>query len=287
MTSDVYAGILSNVTGTFTLKLSGGFPDADDGDLSNRGDAARYLSIQTVLAACSPEVWSCNMSNTRSALAAAKSSSFLTGLEQPALQAVVGAAQIRRISAKHTVTSAGHRATHLFLVQSGQLRYYHLTKKGEVVLLALLVPGDVIGLVALLKAPSAYMASAEATSDCELLVWDRTVIRKLVSRHPVLGENGMQIALGYLRNYVRRHIGLVTKTAEERLAETLLKLGDQAGAVHPDGIEIHATNDQLGALADISPFTVSRVLGNWARAGTLSKGRGRVLVHAPEALMID
>ncbi len=226
------------------------------------------------------------MINSRSTLTAAKCSSFLTGLEQPATHAVLAAAGIRRIPAKHNIVTGGHRATHLFLVQRGQVHYYHLTEQGESVLLAWLVPGDVIGLVALLKSPSDYMATAEATSDCELLAWEHSVICKLVSRHPQLGENGLRIALGYLRNYVERHVGLATKTAEERLAETLVKLGERSGDVHPNGIEIHATNDQLGALADISPFTASRMLNNWVRAGVLSKGRGRVLLHAPEALMI-
>lgn len=226
------------------------------------------------------------MSNSRSAMAAARSSSLLTGLEPPATQAILAAAQIRRISARHNIITGGHRVTHLFLVKKGRIHYYHLTKQGESVLLAWLVPGDVIGLLALLGSPSAYMATAEATSDCELLAWECSVIRKLVSRHPLLGENGLRIALGYLRNYVERHIGLVTKTAEERLAETLLRLGDRSGEVHSDGIEIHATNDQLGALADISPFTASRVLRNWVRTGILSKQRGRVLLRAPEALMI-
>jgi CRP-like cAMP-binding protein len=227
------------------------------------------------------------MINSRSALAAARSSRFLTNLEQPATRAILAAAQIRRISAKHNITSGGHRATHLFLVQSGQVQYYHLTKQGESVLLAWLVPGGVIGLVTLLKSPSTYMATAEATSDCELLAWDHSVIRKLASRHPLLMENGLHIGLDYLRSYIQRHIGLVTKTAEERLAETLIRLGDESGEVRPDGIEIYATNDQLGGLADISPFTASRVLRKWVRGGILSKKRGRVLLHAPEALMID
>ena len=228
-----------------------------------------------------------NMSNSRSALAGARSSVLLTGLDEPAAQAILAEAQIRRISAKHNIISGGNRATHLFLVQSGQVHYYHLTKRGETVLLAWLLPGDVIGLVALLRNPSDYMATAEATSDCELLAWDHSVLRKLVSQHPLLGENGLQIALDYLRSYYQNHIGLATKTAEERLAETLLRLGDQTGQIHPDGIEIQATNDQLGALANISPFTASRLLTNWARSGIVSKGRGRVLLHAPEALMID
>jgi CRP-like cAMP-binding protein len=227
------------------------------------------------------------MINFRSTSPAARCSSFLKGPEEPATHAILAAARIRLISAKHNITSGGHRATHLFLVQSGQAHYYHLTKQGESVLLAWLMPGDVIGLGALLKSPSAYMATADATSDCELLAWEHSVIRKLVSQHPLLGENGLNIALGHLRSYVQRHIGLVTKTAEGRLAETLLRLGDQSCKINHDGIEIHASNEQLGALADISPFTTSRVLGKWARAGILSKGRGRVLLHAPESLMID
>jgi len=227
------------------------------------------------------------MINSRSASPVAQTSTFLRGLEEPATRAILTAARIRRISAKHNITSGGHRATHLFLIQSGQVHYYHLTKQGESVLLAWLAPGDVIGLGALLKIPSAYMATAEATSDCELLTWEHSVIRKLVSEHPLLGENGLNIALGYLRSYVQRHIGLVTKTAEQRLAETLLSLGEKSGEVHSTGIEIRATNDQLGALADVSPFTASRVLGKWARSGILSKERGRVLLHGPESLMMD
>ena len=231
------------------------------------------------------------MLDSPSALTVARSSSFLTGLfltglEETAVQAMLSGALVRRISAKDDIITGGHRATHLFLVQSGRVRYYHLTKHGEVVLLAFLVPGDVIGLVALLKAQSTYMATAEAASDCKLLAWDHTLIRKLASRHPLLGENALNIALGYVRAYLERHVGLVTKTAEERLAETLLRLSDKAGEVHPDGIEIRATNDELGALADISPFTASRLMSNWAKAGTVSKGRGRLLVHDPEALMI-
>ena len=218
--------------------------------------------------------------------AAAMSSSFFAGLDQSATDALLAVAKSRQIPAKHEIVIGGRRATHLFLIQSGQVTYSHVTERGESVLLAWLVPGDVIGLMTMLKNPPAYMATAEANGTCELLTWNHSVIRNLVSRFPVLAENGLRIALGYLRNYGERHIGLVTKTAEERLAETLLKLSDRSGEVHPNGIEIHATNDQLGALADISSFTASRVLSSWMREGILSKQRGRVLLHAPEALMI-
>ena len=130
------------------------------------------------------------------------------------------------------------------------------------------------------------MATAEAISDCEVLVWDHSVIRNLASLHPLLAENAFRISLGHLRTFIDRHTGLVTKTAEERLAKILVRLSDQSGQFHPEGIEIRATNDELGALADISPFTASRVLNNWVHAGVVSKRRGGVLLHAPEALMV-
>ena len=227
------------------------------------------------------------MIDPRSTLAATKSSSFLSGLEEGAKDSILAAAEIRRISAKQNITTGGHSATVLFLVQDGRVRYYHVTKGGDLVLLAWLGPGDVIGLGALVKGPMKYMATAEATSNCELLVWKQPLIRELLIEHPLLGENALRIALGYLRNYVDRHIALATTSAEKRLAGSLLRLGEQSREIHSNGIEIQVTNDQLAALADISPFTACRVLSNWARAGTVSKKRGRVFLHAPEALMID
>jgi CRP/FNR family transcriptional regulator, nitrogen oxide reductase regulator len=227
------------------------------------------------------------MISSRSASAVSGPCAFLAGLERSAINGILGAAEFRWVPAKHAVTNGGDPATHLFLLQSGRARYCHLTRKGDLVLLAPLVPGDVIGLMVLLKNPATYIATAEAVSDCELMVWDRARVRQFVSLYPLLGENGLRIAFGYLQNYIERHVALATESATERLAKTLLKLGQQSGKFHPDGVEIHTTNDELSALADISRFTASRTLSEWVRSGTISKGRGRVLLHAPEALMVD
>jgi CRP-like cAMP-binding protein len=209
------------------------------------------------------------------------------GIDKAGLEDILGVAQHRRFPAGHEITTGGGRASTLYLIQSGRARLYHLTKAGELVLLAWLVPGDVAGLATSLKIPHAYMATAESTCDCEVLAWEHLVVRKLFSRYPVLAENALHIALEHLRTYIDRHVALVTKNAEARLAETLLRLSEQTGEFHPQGIEIRATNDELAAFAGISSFTASRVLSSWDRAGTLSKARGRILLQDPEALMVD
>ena len=225
--------------------------------------------------------------DSRSASITVLSSRFFSGIDRTGVEDILGVAQLRRCPAEHDITTGGCRASSLYLIQSGRVRLYHLTKAGELVLLAWLVPGDVAGLVALLEIPPSYMATAQATCDCEVLAWEHLAIRKLVSCYPLLAENALHIALAHLRTYIDRHVALVTKTAEARLAETLVRLGEQTGEFHPEGIEIPTTNDELAAFAGIRPFTASRVLRNWDRAGALSKARGRILLQAPEALMVD
>jgi hypothetical protein len=46
---------------------------------------------------------------------------------------------------------------------------------------------------------------------------------------PTLAENGLRLAMHYLDVYMNRHVGIVTKNAESRLAEVLRQLATQAG----------------------------------------------------------
>lgn len=220
-------------------------------------------------------------------LPASVKSEFLSGLEPPALDALLAAARVRHIERKHIVFATGDPATHCFLLRAGRVQYHRTTKSGDDILLRWLLPGDVFGVVSLLKNPPTYIATAETVTRSEVLVWNHATIRKLAQQYPQLVENGLRIAVRYLKNYSDRHVRLVSKTAEHRLAVSLLKLGHGAGQVHPHGIEVDVTNEQISSLADISPFTASRVLNEWQRAGHVSKKRGRIVVHSPEALVVD
>jgi CRP-like cAMP-binding protein len=85
---------------------------------------------------------------------------------------------------------------------------------------------------------------------------------------------------------MNRHVDIVTKSAESRLADVLLHLATEGGEVRPSGVEIDITNEHLSSLSDISPFTASRLLSKWERDGRLSKQRGRITLRTPESLMV-
>lgn len=222
---------------------------------------------------------------TRVSLSPNLAAKFLADLDGQTVRLVLGAAHLRQAAAKQTIMTAGEKATELFLINRGRVKYYRPTKSGDEVLLGWLVPGDVFGLGTLLKAPPPYIGSAETLSESEVFVWGAVGIRRLAQAHPQLAENSLRVVLSYLKAYSERHIRAVTETAEQRLAEVLLDLAARVGEVTSIGVEVDATNEELGGLAQISPFTTSHLISRWRRKGLVTKRRHKVCLHTPEALV--
>lgn len=213
-------------------------------------------------------------------------SKLFAGLSDGAMQALLDTAQPRHIAAKKNLIVRGGHPDHLFLLKTGRARSYILSEDGCEIALLWAGPGEALGLVTLLPAPPAYMANTTTITACECLVWDHDTIRQLATEHPQIMENGFRVALYHLAAYMKRHLNLVTKSAESRLAHRLIELATTAGQIRNSGIGIDITNEQLGSLSDIGYFTTSRILAKWEHEGMLSKQRGRVTIHAPESLMV-
>jgi CRP/FNR family transcriptional regulator, nitrogen oxide reductase regulator len=217
----------------------------------------------------------------------AKRSKFFAGISDRDRQSILGVADQRHVSAKDSIIQCGEKAACLFLLCKGTVKYYRVTDRGDEIVLWWLTAGDIFGLATLLDDPPAYIGSAEAIENSALRVWPHSSIRKLSGVYPQLSENALRITIGYLAAYADRHAGITTRTAEQRLAQTLLQIGHRTGRTHPAGVDIHITNEQLGGLADVGMFTASRLLSKWERQGTIAKTRSKICIHAPEKLLTD
>jgi CRP-like cAMP-binding protein len=116
-------------------------------------------------------------------------------------------------------------------------------------------------------------------------MWEHLVVRQLAKAYPRLAENALRTVLRYVALFAERHIALVSKPAQERLAFALTSLGSQTGHMVPSGVEIDVKNVELASLADVSSFTASRLLQEWERKGAVEKSRGKVLIRSPEKLL--
>jgi CRP-like cAMP-binding protein len=213
---------------------------------------------------------------------------FLTGLPEAQLNSVLSAAKHRRFAASSVIVHQGDPAERFFLLTSGHGRHFVITPKGKKISLHWLTCGQLIGGAALLVPRITYLASTELLSNGCALVWDRKTIRDLVRRCPELLDNALSIAVTeHLAWILASHVSLTSDNATGRVAHFLLSLASGVGVVDRCGIELQIKNEDLAAGASVTPFTASRVLSRWQRAGVLTKRRGKLLLRKPELLLVS
>jgi len=209
---------------------------------------------------------------------------LLEGFSQKDKDTVLSAASYYRFAADAVPACQGEPADRLFLLINGLARYFFVTPDGRKVYLLWLVPGDIFGGVSLLTETAEFIVSTEVVKGTEVFVWPRHMIRGLAARFPRLTENVLSTASDYLVWYVASHLSLICHSARRRLANVLISLASAFGRRSSDGINIAVTNEQLANTANVTLFTVSRLLSEWQRKGVLVKGRGKIVLRSPERL---
>jgi CRP-like cAMP-binding protein len=212
-------------------------------------------------------------------------SQFLVGLTSTDRKTIVAAATQLRFFAKSVITNQNLPADHLFLVTKGLVRYFFVTEAGKKLLFQWLGPGDLFGGQTVLSTPSSYLASTETVMDSSVLVWDRPTIRGLIERYPRLLENALLTASDYVSWHLMSQISLASHSVRQRVAHVLVTLARAIGEETRDGVALQLTNEELANAANVTTFTVSRLLSQWKRDRALVKRRGKVLLLSPERLI--
>jgi CRP-like cAMP-binding protein len=215
------------------------------------------------------------------AILAPNSVEFLRGLGRKEVELVLAAAKRRRFYAKSVITYQGDPADHLLLLWKGRARYFFDAPNGRKLILMWITPGHIFGGAAFVSRPSTYIVSTEAVRDSVALIWDGPTIRAFARRFPQLFENALCLAADYISWYVAAHAALTSKTAQERLAHVLVELAPSIGQKVAGGIELDVTNEELANSANITPYTTSRMVSEWQRAGAIRKQRGKILLRSP------
>jgi CRP/FNR family transcriptional regulator, nitrogen oxide reductase regulator len=211
---------------------------------------------------------------------------FLSGLAPSELSSILSMATPRYFPEPAVIIHQDDPAERLFLLTRGQGRQFVITSEGQKTILYWLTAGQLFGGATILSTPWQYLASTEVLPDSSVLAWDRKTIRECVSRFPILLDNALSIAVTeQIAWAISRGVSLTSDDAAGRIANLLVSLACGIGKVRPDGVEIQVGNEDLASGANVTPFTVSRALGEWQRVGILSKGRGKLLLRKPELLM--
>jgi CRP/FNR family transcriptional regulator len=198
------------------------------------------------------------------------------------LQRIAQLAVPRRFEAAEVVFREGDASDTCYIVREGHARATHEHGDGRTITLASFGPGDIFGELAMFE-DELRSATVEATAPTTVVGVLGPDMRALMREHPEIA-NRLVIALGRrLREANERLSRQSFQTVQSRVAMVLSELVAEAGEGSSE-VLVTATQADLAQLAGSSRESASRFLAVLERAGVISQGRGRLVVHDPDAL---
>ncbi|HEV3284026.1 MAG TPA: Crp/Fnr family transcriptional regulator [Solirubrobacteraceae bacterium] len=206
-------------------------------------------------------------------------------LEQSDLERIGQLAVPRQFEPGQAVFREGDQSDTCYIVREGQARAIRTHGDGRTITLATFGPGDIFGELAMFE-DERRSATVEATEPTSVVAVLGPDMRRLMAEHPEISTR-LVIALGRrLRETNERLTRQSFQTVQSRVAVVLSELVAQELAEGADAkdVLVTATQADLAQLAGSSRESASRFLAVLERAGVISQGRGRLVVHEPEAL---
>ena len=201
------------------------------------------------------------------------------------LRHVAAVAVPRRFAAHQVIFREGDASDTCYVVGEGHARAIREHQYGRTITLAHFGPGDIFGELAMFD-DERRSATVEALDDLQVIGITGPDFRRLLHEHPEMSAK-LVISLGRrLREANERLTRQSFQTVQSRVATVLADLvadAQREGARDRD-VLVTVTQADIAQLAGSSRESASRFLTVLERAGVIAQGRGRIIVHDPDAL---
>jgi CRP-like cAMP-binding protein len=219
------------------------------------------------------------------------------------LERIAELAVPRTFEPGQVVFREGDSSDTCYIVRTGHARAVRSHGDGRTITLARFGPGDIFGELAMFE-DELRSATVEAVEPTEVVALLGPDMRRLMVEHPPISQR-LVIALGRrLRESNERLSRQSFQTVQSRVATVLSELvaqelaeadadaaeaagtasGPPGGGAPAKDVLVTATQAEVAQLAGSSRESASRFLAVLERAGVVSQGRGRLVVHDPQEL---
>ena len=199
------------------------------------------------------------------------------GLDAAVAEEVLAGARRRRFARGDVVFHAGDPGDSIQLIARGHFALRLVTPRGDVCMTRVFGSGEMFGRVALGTLEAVREATVVSLDQSETFELFRKQLDELRAAHPAVSDALIALAGLEIRNVSVRLLEALYVDADRRVRRRLLELGEH----FPDAIPL--TQEDIAALAGTSRATVSRVLAEEERRGTIAKRRRSIeLLDAEE-----
>jgi CRP/FNR family cyclic AMP-dependent transcriptional regulator len=197
---------------------------------------------------------------------------LFSGLDEAVVQDVLAGARKRTFQRGDLVFHAGDPGDSVQVIERGHFAMRLVTPRGDVCMARVFGPGDVFGRVALGPIEAVREATVVSLDESETFELFRKQLDELRAAHPSVNDALIAIAGLELRKVSIRLLEALYVDADRRVRRRLLELAEdyRNGSGVP---AIPLTQADIAAFAGTSRATVSRVLADEERRGTIAKRR--------------
>ncbi|MFC4859428.1 Crp/Fnr family transcriptional regulator [Actinophytocola glycyrrhizae] len=210
---------------------------------------------------------------------------FLSYLEPQDHEFLLARGATRRLPADTVLMHEGDPTNHVLVLLTGWVRVYRTTPDGQVVLLALRGPGDVIGdIAALLDWPRT--ATVDSMQDTGFVQFRHDEFLACVQERPALGFALLKQMAVRLRDADGARVDFATMDVAQRVALLLVHLADVHGTMTARGVAVRMplTQQDIANRVGGSLRAVARAVAAFRERGLLVTGRREFVLTAPDVL---
>ncbi|GAA2641343.1 Crp/Fnr family transcriptional regulator [Dactylosporangium fulvum] len=194
---------------------------------------------------------------------------------------------VRRHVRGTTLIHEGAGGTDVHLLLKGCVKVLGDTSTGHTTLLAVRVPGDVVGELAALDGRP-RSATVVAAVDTVTRVIDAGTLTAFITARPSVNAVLQRSITTKLRQATRFRVDLGGAPVLIRLARVLYQLSLGYGRAHPDGllVDVPLSQPEIAALAGASEPSVQRALAELRRTAVVRTGYRRIVVRDLDRLKV-
>src|SRR5215813_7937798 len=210
---------------------------------------------------------------------------LLSELAPDAVATVAETVEVKEIRRRQVIYLPGDPGGAVFFVNGGRVKISKVTRDGKELTLAYRGPGEIFGELAMLEGgPREEMA--EAMENAMITEFPRDEFEKLVQAHGMLGYRLTKSMLQRRREVENKVEQLLFKDVNAKLAELLLRLGNEYGVASGRGtlVALKITHQEMANLIGSTRETVSLTLSMFKKKGLIETDGRKVIISDREGL---
>ncbi len=187
------------------------------------------------------------------------------GLVTGERDAVVSRARMRHFAAGETIFLMGSPGGSMMAVLSGTVRISIPSQEGREIVLAVLLPEEVFGEIALLDGKE-RTADARAMTACDLAVLERRDVLEFLERQPNAWPRVVEVLCDRLRATDLQMAEVAMQRLPVRLAKVLLRM-TYVEALSRPADRVQVSQRELGNIVGAARESINKCLSEWQRSG--------------------